>query len=408
MEHNQQGGPRRGHFHRGRRGAERRGHERRQTPPESQSQPPAARGNDHVDVEQIMREIRSRIAQRHGIELSNQQVQELAARRLEAILDPRTVKPALLEQLRKSAGAPAVDPMSVPEPEPSYSFEESTLFDSHRGLLRFIRTLLKPILKLFFNPNPLIKALNTQSKLNAAATAREQERDRRQAEWNALHYELLQRVVTETARVSLELQALSLKVESLAGKVDFNERRVRSIEGAQASTHTAARQPSRVSDVPSTGASATATAISPQAGGEGASAGPGAQPSPQGDAQRKRRRRRRGRRGGGAATDEAAPNAGATSGDIDDGEDADGAAGDDGLSEDQGDQLEPEPRAVADGDATPVAQEPSNDVAAPALAQSDVVPAATEPPAENASTPSSGDAPDAPHDGAHGGARSDG
>src|SRR6187402_2785711 len=163
MEHNQQGGPRRGHFHRGRRGADRRGQERRQAPPESQSPsqpPPTARGNDHVDVEQIMREIRSRIAQRHGIELSNQQVQELAARRLEAILDPRTVKPALLEQLRKSAGAPAIDPMTAPEPEASYSFEESTLFESHRGLLRFIRTLLKPILKLFFNPNPLIKALN--------------------------------------------------------------------------------------------------------------------------------------------------------------------------------------------------------------------------------------------------------
>ena len=53
-----------------------------------------------------MREIRARISQRHGIDLSTQQIQELAARRLEAILDPRTVKPSLLEQLRRSAGAP--------------------------------------------------------------------------------------------------------------------------------------------------------------------------------------------------------------------------------------------------------------------------------------------------------------
>ena len=47
----------------------------------------AAQGGDHVDVEQIMRDIRARIAQRHGIELTGQQIQELAARRLEA--DPR-------------------------------------------------------------------------------------------------------------------------------------------------------------------------------------------------------------------------------------------------------------------------------------------------------------------------------
>ena len=67
----------------------------------SASQPAAST----VDVEQIMREIRARIAQRHGIDLTTQQIQELAARRLEAILDPRTVKPALLEQLRQSGGS---------------------------------------------------------------------------------------------------------------------------------------------------------------------------------------------------------------------------------------------------------------------------------------------------------------
>ena len=32
-----------------------------------------------VDVEQIMRDIRSRISQRHGIELTTQQIEELAA-----------------------------------------------------------------------------------------------------------------------------------------------------------------------------------------------------------------------------------------------------------------------------------------------------------------------------------------
>ena len=51
-----------------------------------------------------MRDIRARISQRSGIDLSNQQIQELAARRLEAILDPRALKPGLLDQLRRGAG----------------------------------------------------------------------------------------------------------------------------------------------------------------------------------------------------------------------------------------------------------------------------------------------------------------
>jgi hypothetical protein len=67
---------RRPHFHRGRRGPDRRGNDRRHAPPQEQQQP----ARDHVDVEQIMKEIRARISQRHGIDLTTQQIQELAAR----------------------------------------------------------------------------------------------------------------------------------------------------------------------------------------------------------------------------------------------------------------------------------------------------------------------------------------
>ena len=226
MDHNPQGQGGRRHFHRGRRGPDRRGPDRRG--PQQPAQEQTSRGE--VDVEQIMRDIRSRISQRHGIELTNQQIQELAARRLESILDPRSIKPALLDQLRRAVGTSPDVP--APSQEPAYTFEDTTLYDSHRGIMRFIRKLLNPILKLFFNPNPLIRALNIQARINDEMLAREAERDRRQAEWNALHYELLHRVVTEIARVTLEGQNIGLRMESLAGKVDFNERRVRGIEGA--------------------------------------------------------------------------------------------------------------------------------------------------------------------------------
>jgi hypothetical protein len=87
---------------------------------------------------------------------------------------------------------------------------------------------------MLFNPTPIAHALAQQSRMNTELAAREAERDRRQSEWNALHYEILQRLAVEVSRTSIEAQSLSLRVESLAAKVDFNERRVRTMEGAQA------------------------------------------------------------------------------------------------------------------------------------------------------------------------------
>jgi hypothetical protein len=307
MDHNQ---GRRGHFHRGRRGPDRRGPERRQgSPPEQGNRPERV---DRVDVEQVMREIRTRISQRSGIELSNQQIQELAARRLDAILDPRGLSPELLEQLRRSAGERTV-PVDVAPPAtaPAYPFDETTLYDSPNALLRFFRRLLNPLLRLMFNPTPIAHALAVQSRLNAEIAAREAERDRRQAEWNALHFEILQRLALEVSRGSLEAQSLALRVESLATKVDFNERRVRTMEGAQVRS-----RPTETAQAPQAATSPPAEAPPPSPQG----------PAPSGEAPRRRRRRRRGRRApGGMVPTEAgsalpaSAEAGEDEGDIDEG-----------------------------------------------------------------------------------------
>ncbi|MGC4085881.1 MAG: hypothetical protein QM736_28085 [Vicinamibacterales bacterium] len=79
----------------------------------------------------------------------------------------------MLEQFRKAQHAYA------PPELQNYAFEDQTFFESTRGPLRIIRKLLQPILKLFFNPNPLIQALNIQSKLNASLAEREAKRDAR-------------------------------------------------------------------------------------------------------------------------------------------------------------------------------------------------------------------------------------
>ena len=302
---------RRGHFHRGRRGPDRRSPDRR-TPqqPQAQERP----GRDQVDVEQIMRDIRGRIAQRQGIDLSNQQIQDLAARRLESILDPRAIKPSLLDALRRNAGVVVGRTADKVPNEPTFTFEDTTIYDSHRGALRLIRRWLNPLLKLFFNPNPLIRALHLQAQLNVEAAERDAERDGRQAEWNALHYEIVQRLVTEVSRVTLELQSLSMRVESLDAKVDFNERRVRSIEGSAHRSRPQGRpaEPVAASPVVTAGPPVVAspTAESETAPGEPATATVEGQPQPPSEGARRRRRRRRGRRPGmtpGEAASVAAP-----------------------------------------------------------------------------------------------------
>jgi hypothetical protein len=308
---------RRSHYHRARRGGERRNTERR-TPPAG----PEPSHRDHVDVEQIMRDIRARIASRHGIDLTAQQIQELAARRLDAILEPRHVKPALLEQMRRAAG----EAIEVPLPAPSVvaPFDEQQLYTSHRGLVQWLRRVLNPILKLFINPTPIARALSAQAAHSNAAAVREAELHTRQAEWNALHYEIIQRLVTELSRTTLEMQSLALRMEALDAKLDFNERRVRAME-------LTAHQPRSVSrpvePVPaSPDAAAAPSAPSPAGSGEGTSEGA-----------RRRRRRRRGRRSGfgaetGASTQpEATGSESVTDADVDGSADVDTESGEDEM-----------------------------------------------------------------------------
>jgi hypothetical protein len=215
--------------------------------------------SDSVDVEQIMRQIRSRIREKRGVDYTEEEIRELAAVKLEKFLDPRGVRSDLLEQFRRKREA------TLP---PNYSFEDTTLFDTHRPLLRFIRRLLKPVLKLFFNPNPLAEALNIQSKLNA-----------QQAALEPLHYEVLHNLVLELTRLGIEVKNLKMRVESMSSRLDFDERRARALEGVVVYRPGAA---------PPLQPPAGAAAAEPHTG-------QGGDPSER----RSRRRRRRGRRRGG-------------------------------------------------------------------------------------------------------------
>ena len=239
---------------------------------------------DSVNVEQIMEQIRARIREKRGVDYTEQQIRELAAVKLEKFLDPRSVRSDLLDYFRKTP----------PPPErPNYEFGEDTLFDTHRGVVRWFRRLLRPILKLFFNPNPLIQALHIQSRLNTINAERESARHG----IDQLYYELIHNLVLETTRAGIEMKNLKMRVESLSSRVEFNERRARALESVVAYKSDDERQPRPAP--PSAPIPIEARAAQPIPSSPSAAAMP---PAGEGPGQRsRRRRRRRGRRGRGPA-----------------------------------------------------------------------------------------------------------
>ncbi|HYB93897.1 MAG TPA: hypothetical protein VEC39_02920 [Vicinamibacterales bacterium] len=317
--------------------------------------------SESVDVEQIMKQIRQRILEKRGQDYTEDQIRELASVRLEKFLDPKNLRSDLLEQFRKSRPAPPSVDIEPPRIQPPYTFDDQTLFTSHRGLMRLARKLLKPLLKLMFNPNTLNQVLHAQAQFNVDMLKREARRSVEQrelerqhavsrGEWNALYYEVLHNIVLETTRMGIEVQNLRMKVESLSSRLDFSERRVRALEGVvqyrPEAVRTHPRRDRDEDDAAVMPAPAGAAGATPATGSfEGFVPG-AAQPA---DASsRRRRRRRRGRRGQGQNQgSEGASASGALSG-FGAGEpggdlgapDSQSAAGFDGTEDDDGDDID--------------------------------------------------------------------
>jgi hypothetical protein len=286
---------------------------------------------DSVNVEQIMEQIRARIRDKRGVDYTEEQIRELAAVKLEKFLDPRGIRSDLLEQFRKT---------QPPAPQVTlYPFEETTLFDSHRGIVRLFRRLFRPLLKLFFNSNALAQSLHQQTIINRQLVDRLNVLDQR----GDLYYELLHNLVLELTRATIEVKNVTMRVESISSRLEFNERRARALEsvvvykpseperearpvpaatGPASSTPRgggfvpressrqaqpqASAQRSRTPPPPpapaSTAAAASTTPAAPAADPD-LPAPADAAPSGEGPGQRsRRRRRRRGRRGGAPAS----------------------------------------------------------------------------------------------------------
>ena len=210
---------------------------------------------DSVDVTRIMEQIRERIREKRGTDYTEQQIRELATVKLESFLDPGQVRSDLVEHFRQLDPPKGFDPVSpaggYPPPPEVFDFDQETIYASSRGpmgkLIRLIRKLLNPLLKLFFNPSPVVFALSRQAEINAWTVQLLQRQtdliERVSAQFDqvgkkfaareqldALNYEVLNNLVVEMTRLSLDVKNHKMLVESVSGRLDFSERRSRALE----------------------------------------------------------------------------------------------------------------------------------------------------------------------------------
>ncbi len=293
--------------------------------------------SEGVDVERIMEQIRARIRANRGAEASDAEIRQQAGSRAAQVVDPAGARSALAARPQPERAEPA------PRPSESFDFDQDTIYRSSRGaigrVLYGVRKLLSPLLKFFFNIQPVAHALAVQSRLNRqqaafddrvarlfdSSSARLEARE----EIDKLNHQVMLDLVAEMTRLSVEMKNHRALVESVSARLDFFERQARAREaGGQArASSQAAEQP----------------------GAEGRTEG--AEPT--------RRRRRRGRRRSGRAA-EAAETPAETSGNNST-ETAGSAAAADGPSE----APEPTPQppegapaaAAPDVGATPTAGE---------------------------------------------------
>jgi hypothetical protein len=254
--------------------------------------------SDHIDVEQIMRQIRARVRDKRGADYTEAEIRELANVKLDKFLDPKAVRSDLLLHYRQQRRPANEAPM------PLYAFDPNIVYDSDRGtpgrILTFIRKLLNPILKLFFNPSPLLHVVHLQTqineRMNKALVTRE--------EFDALNFEMFNNLVVELTRVGIEVRNLRMQVESFGTRLDFDERRARALEGAvQYKPGAPVARPPQPQPPSPAAASQVPASQSTTTGDEGGAGGDEEEGTDGETGRARRRRRRRGRRRGQGGAD---------------------------------------------------------------------------------------------------------
>jgi hypothetical protein len=159
---------------------------------------------DTVSVDEIMRSIRKRIEEKRQTLYTDEEIRHIAEHRLDAVLDAHDFNSDFISDFRS-------EPMRW-----NYQFSPETLYRSSRGavgqVLEKVRRLLKPIQKLFWNPNPMIAALSRQSDLNS------------------YYIHLMHNMAVEMTKLNLEVQDLKNRVLQLQGRLELQIRREKTLE----------------------------------------------------------------------------------------------------------------------------------------------------------------------------------
>jgi len=163
----------------------------------------SAKGSD-IDVEAIMANIRKKIDEKRKGLYTEDEVREIAEMKLDAILDSNEFNSDFAAAFRSR------------DAQWNYTFTPETIYQSSHsgggGLIRSLRKLLNPVLKLFFNPNPIISALTRQSDLNR------------------YYVLMLHNMTTEMTRLNLDLTNLKSRLRTLGVRVDFQTKREKTFE----------------------------------------------------------------------------------------------------------------------------------------------------------------------------------
>jgi hypothetical protein len=158
-----------------------------------------------VNVEEIMRSIRKRIEEKKQGLYTDEEIRAIADHRLDAVLDAHDFNSDFIKDFRTQPG------------RWNFLVHADTLYESSRGgvgsLLRTVRSVLRPVQKLFWNPNPMIAALSRQSDLNN------------------YYVHLLHNLAVEVTKLNLEVQDLKNRNLQLQGRLELQVRREKTLEG---------------------------------------------------------------------------------------------------------------------------------------------------------------------------------
>jgi len=162
-----------------------------------------------VDVEAVMRTIRERIAdrKRRGV-LTEEELRWITGQPLQGVLEAGDIRRDLMAEFRRRDGSW------------NFSFDAATLYRSSRGragrALEAVRRALRPLQKLFWNPNPMISALSRQSDLNR------------------YYVHLFHNLAVEVTRLSLEVDELRRRNLELEARLEALARREKVVESMMA------------------------------------------------------------------------------------------------------------------------------------------------------------------------------